>query len=53
MNATDPPAIGGSLFTDYFLREGIPQTVEWRALDPVELLRIADTMRGHWRSLQQ
>ncbi len=51
MNATAPPPIGGNLFTDYFLREGMPQTAEWRALDPVELLRIADTMRGHWRTL--
>ena len=51
MNATAPPPIGGNLFTDYFLREGMPQTAEWRALDPVELLRIADTMRGHWHAL--
>jgi len=50
MNAPAPPPIGGNLFTDYFLCEGMPQTAEWRALDPVELLRIADTMRGHWRT---
>jgi hypothetical protein len=51
MNAAAPPAIGGNLFTDYFLREGMPQTAEWRALNPAELLHTADALRGHWRAL--
>jgi len=47
MNAATSPPIGGNLFTDYFLREGMPQTAEWRALNPAEVLHVADAMRGH------
>lgn len=51
MDVAASPPIGGNLFTDYFLREGMPQTAEWRALDPAEVLRTADAMRGYWRAL--
>jgi hypothetical protein len=51
MNATAPSPITGNLFTDYFLREGMPQTAEWRALNPADLLQIADEMRGCWHAL--
>lgn len=39
------------LFTDDCQREGIPQTAEWRAIDPMQRLYAADPMRLCWRAL--
>lgn len=43
--------IAGSLLTEYFLREGMTATPEWRALNPAEVLATADTLRGDWQRL--
>lgn len=41
----------GSLLNGYFLREGMPATPEWRALDPAQVLATADALRGLWQQL--
>jgi hypothetical protein len=51
MTAIIVPPITGNLFTDYFLREGMPETAEWRAFSPVALIGIADAIRGRWSAL--
>jgi hypothetical protein len=51
MESPEPSPIGGHLFTEYFLREGMPGTAAWRTFDMAELRRTADAMRGWWRSL--
>lgn len=49
--STAAPLVTGSLFTDYFLREGLRDTPEWRALDPSAVRKTAEAMRGHWHAL--
>jgi hypothetical protein len=43
--------IAGSLLTDFFLREGLRETPEWRALDAAQVAQEADALRACWQTL--
>jgi hypothetical protein len=43
--------IAGSLLTEFYLREGLRETPEWRALDAAHVVREADALRGLWQPL--
>jgi hypothetical protein len=43
--------IAGSLLTDFFLREGLRETPEWRALDAAQVAQEADALRALWQAL--
>jgi hypothetical protein len=43
--------IRGSLFTEYFLQEGIRQMPAYQQFDPARVTEAADALRGHWQAL--
>jgi hypothetical protein len=43
--------IAGSLLTEFFLREGLRETPEWRALDAAQVAQEADALRALWQAL--
>jgi hypothetical protein len=43
--------IAGSLLTEFYLREGLRETPEWRALDAAQVAQEADAMRALWQAL--
>lgn len=43
--------IAGSLLTEFFLRDGLRETPEWRALDAAQVAQEADGLRGRWQAL--
>lgn len=43
--------IAGSLLTEFFLREGLRETPEWRALDAPQVAQEADALRALWTAL--
>ena len=45
--------IRGSLFTRFYLDDGVRETEAYRALDPARVVAFADTARTLWASLAQ
>jgi hypothetical protein len=43
--------IAGSLLTEFYLREGLRETPEWRALDAAQVAQEADALRALWQAL--
>lgn len=43
--------IAGSLLTEFYLREGLRETPEWRALDAAQVAQEAGALRALWRAL--
>lgn len=43
--------IAGSLLTEFFLREGLRETPEWRALDAAQVAQEAAVLRALWQAL--
>ena len=44
--------VRGGLLTRYFLEDGIREVDAYRALNPAEVLAFAETVRDHWRNLE-
>jgi len=43
--------IAGSLLSEFYLREGLRETPEWRALDAAQVAQEADALRTLWQAL--
>lgn len=43
--------IAGSLLTEFYLRAGLRETPEWRALDTAQVAQEADALRTLWQAL--